>query len=187
MLLNNLGKNMSAHIYHFEEQFSKLNQKEKVEFAKNLLNHVDEATDFLTLSMNTWFRRINKSRTNDDLEGFEQAEIKLNNVQKEDAAFSKSKIKNLTPLKEIDLEKVNALTPEMEKGINQFAKEYCSAVFKLNEVSSNHINKGLFYNSNKITINYGALKTQKIIEQANKEFDEGVKNLKQKNKNILRK
>ncbi len=177
---------MSSHTYHFKDQFSKLTQKEKVKFAKNLLNEVDEATEFLTMAMNTWFRRIKKSRTNDDLQGFEQAEVKLINVQKEDAAFSKSKIQNLSVLREVDLDNINAITPEMEKGINQFVEEYCSAHFKLNEVSSNHIRKGLFSNSDKISVNYGVQKTGEVIEQANKDFDEGVENPKERNKNSFR-
>lgn len=178
ILLNNLGINMSSQSHNFKEQFSKLEQKEKVDFAKNLLEKVDEATDFLTLSMNTWFRRMTKSRTNDDLRGFEGAEFKLINVQKEDSAFSKLKIEHLSSFKEIKIDDINVLTPEMEDGINGFVNEYCAKKFKLNDVSSLHIEKALFLYSKKISKN-SSLKTNQIQEKSdNHETGRNKKSMK---------
>lgn len=148
----------------FEEQFDKLTRIEKVNFAINLLKGVKKATDYLNSSQNLHFSKMAEAKKEGDLKKYEQAEFLFRLEQKQDAAFSKIKNDNLCPLKEINLEEIKALTPEMEQSIKGFVKSFYNPQFKMDALSKNPIDDAIFSSNKKIDRFFCPKNTNSVVE-----------------------
>lgn len=112
---------------YIEIQFDNLNKTEKVEYAKKLLENVENIQVKIKGNCFHHFDIVTNNKAK-DLNEHGAHEIFLEEIQKLDADFTKSKIKNLYPLKEVDLNSIPVLTKEMESGIRDFLQyiyEHC--------------------------------------------------------------
>ena len=155
---------------YIEIQFDNLNKTEKVEYAKKLLENVEniqvkikEYCFFLfDIVTNNKAKILNKHAAH---------EIFLKEIQKLDADFTKSKIKNLYPLKEIELNSIPVLTEEMESGIRGFLQDIDEHCFGLGMR-----NDPLYYDMKEIVFCHPKVKDN-AVNVYNDLYDENIKEL----------
>ena len=115
---------------YIEIQFDNLNKTEKVEYAKKLLENVENIQVKIKGDCFHHFDIVTNNKAK-DLNEHSAHEIFLEESQKLDADFTKSKIKNLYPLKEVDINSIPVLTKEMELGIRGFLRDFDEHCFGL--------------------------------------------------------
>lgn len=115
---------------YIEIQFDNLDKTEKVEYAKKLLENVENVQLQMKERCFYHFDIVTNNKAK-NLEEHAAHEFFLEESQKLDANFTKSKIKNLYFLKEVDLNSIPVLTKEMITGIHGFLKDIKEDCFGL--------------------------------------------------------
>jgi hypothetical protein len=165
---------------YIEIQFDNLNKTEKVEYAKKLLENVENIQVKIKGYCFRHFDIVTNNKAK-DLNEHGAHEIFLEEIQKLDADLTKSKIKNLYPLKEVDLNSIPVLTEEMKSGIRGFLQDIDEHCFGLGMK-----NDPLYYDIKEIVFCHPKVKDD-AVSVYNDLYDNNVKELVNERTEMLKK
>lgn len=165
---------------YIEIQFDNLNKTEKIEYAKKLLENVENIQVKIKGDCFYHFDIVTNNKAK-DLNEHGAHEIFLEESQKLDADFTKSKIKNLYPLKEVDLNSIPVLTKEMESGIRGFLQDIDEHCFGLGMK-----NNPLYYDMKDIVFCHPKVKDD-AVRVYNDLYNDNVKELVNDRTEMLKK
>lgn len=165
------------HRNSFEVQFSALNRKDKLDYAKGFINGIESEHQRLKNTVSHYFRLVTKNKSS-SIQQHRHNEGILEKFQKMDAQITRGKAAHLRDFMYVDLENITILTPDMENGIKDFVFALENNDFKmLHDISGYHDSfKNVVYSINKDIVN----DFQKYKDYLNNHHDNEQEKLKNK-------
>lgn len=157
----------------FKDMFNQLKKDEKVSYTINLINAITRSQNEIHEQMDKLSDLKNNST---ELEEFKHYNKSFNKVDFQNSVLSSIKKEFQGGFLYVDISTLKVLTPSMEKSLENFVNAYEEKQIDLPIFVIDTLEDSLYNYNDKIK----RVSAQDIVDKANKDFEEGIKELRDK-------